>query len=55
MAGKGKEVIGTVTLPDCEDDEEDEGIADVPLVPSHSEAFKTLSTSLLSMAGGKKK
>ena len=34
MAGKEKEIVGTMTLPDCEEDEEDDGIADVPPVPS---------------------
>ena len=46
MAGKGKEILWTVSLPHCEDDEEVVGIADVPPIPSHSEAFKALSTTL---------
>ena len=38
-ADEGKEIVETVTLPDCKDDvEDDDGIADAPPVPSHSEA-----------------
>ena len=45
--GEGKEIVETVTLPDCKENEEyDDGITDVPPVPSHSEAFTPLSTSL---------
>ena len=49
MASKGKKTIRfleNVTLPDCEDNEEDDGIADVPPVPSDSEGFTALSKSL---------
>ena len=46
-AGEGEEIVETVILPDCEDDEnDDDGIADAPPVPSHSEAFTALSTNL---------
>ena len=42
-----KEVVGNVTLPSCEDDEEDDNsISDTPYIPSHSEAFNALSTRL---------
>ena len=49
-AGEGKEMVETVTLPDCKDDvEDDDGLADVPPVPSHSEAYGLISK--LTMAG----
>ena len=42
-----EEILETVTLPDCDDDEEDDDdIADEPPVPSHSEAFTALSTTV---------
>ena len=38
-AEEWKEIVETVTLPDCKDDvENDDGIADVPPVPFHNEA-----------------
>ena len=51
MAGEGKEIIETVTLPDCKDDVEDNnGITDAPLMPSHSEAYGLINK--LTMVGG---
>ena len=41
-----EEIVKTVTLPDCADNEEDDGITDTPPVPSHSKAFATLSINL---------
>ena len=50
-AVKGKEIVDTVALPDCNDDvEDDEGIADVPRVPSHNEAYILINK--LTMVGG---
>ena len=38
-ADEEKEIVETVTLPNCKDDvKDDDSIADVPPVPSHSEA-----------------
>ena len=40
-----------MTLPDCKDDvEDDDGIADAPPVPSHSEAYGLINK--LTMVGG---
>ena len=51
MAGEGKKIVETVTLPDCKDIvEDDNGIADTPTVPSNSEAYSLLNK--LTMAGG---
>ena len=51
MADEGKEVIETVTLPDGKDNVEDnDGIADVPPVPSHSEGYSLINN--LMMLGG---
>ena len=44
-------VVETVTLPECKDDvEDDNGIADLPVVPSHSEAYGHINK--LTMVGG---
>ena len=44
-------MVETVTLPDCKDDvENDDGIVDVPPVPSHSEAYGLINK--LTMVGG---
>ena len=52
MADEGKEIVETVTLPHCKDDvEDDNGIADVPPVPSHSKAYAGLINKL-TMVGG---
>ena len=41
MSGEGKKIVETVTLPDCEDNvEDDDGIADTPPVPGISKAYK---------------
>ena len=50
-AGKGTEIVQTMTLPDCKDDvEDDDSIADVPPVPSHIEAYDLINK--LTMVGG---
>ena len=50
MAAKGKEKVETMTLPDCKDDVEDNnGITDMPPVPSHSEAYRLINK--LTVAG----
>ena len=42
-----EDMLETVTLPDCVDDEEDDDVvADEPPVPSHSKAFAALSTTV---------
>ena len=41
-----EEILETVTLPDCEDDEEDDDDIADESVPSHSEAFTALSTTV---------
>ena len=51
MDDKGKEIVEAVTLPDCKDDvENDDGITDVPPVPSHNEAYGLINK--LTMVGG---
>ena len=51
MADLGKEIVQTVTLPNCTDDvEDDNGIADAPLVPSNSEAYGQINK--LTKVGG---
>ena len=41
------QILETVTIPDGEDDEEDDdNIADEPPIPSHSKAYTSLSTSI---------
>ena len=51
MAGEGKEIIETVTSPDCKDDvEDDDGIADAPPVPPHNEAYGHIDK--LAIVGG---
>ena len=46
-----KELVEIVTLPDCKDDvKDDNGIADAPHVPSHSEAHGLINK--LTMGGG---
>ena len=37
-----EEIVETMTLPDCEDNEKDDDFADEPPVPSHSKAFTAL-------------
>ena len=50
MADEGKEIVETVTLPDCKDDvEDDDGNVDEPPVPSHSEAYGLINK--LTMVG----
>ena len=52
-ADEGKEIVEAVTLPDCKDDmENDNGIADAPPVPSHTEAYGLINK--LMMVGGTK-
>ena len=51
MAEEGKEIVETVTLPDCQDDvEDDDGIADEPPVPSDSKVYSLINK--LTMVGG---
>ena len=50
-ASEGKEIVETVTLRHCKDNvEDDDGITDVPPMPSHSEAYSLINQ--LTMAGG---
>ena len=49
-ADEGKEIVETVTLPDCKDDVEDNSIADAPPMPSHNEAYGLINK--LAMVGG---
>ena len=40
MVSEGREIIETVTLADCKENvEDDNSIADMPTVPSHSKAY----------------
>ena len=51
MSGEGKEIVKTMTLPDCKDDvDADICIAEAPPVPSHSEAYDLINK--LTMVGG---
>ena len=53
MAGEGKEIVVSVTLPNCMDNvEDDECIPDMPPVPSHSKAYNLINK--LTMVGGTK-
>ena len=50
-ADEEKEIVETVTLPECKDDvKDDNGIADTPPVPFHSEAYSLINK--LMMGGG---
>ena len=50
-ADESKEIVETVTLPDCKADvENDEGIAEAPPVLSHNEAYGLINK--LTMVGG---
>ena len=51
MDDEGKEIVETVTLPDCKDNvEDDNGIADPPPLPSQSKAYGLINQA--SMVGG---
>ena len=48
MADKEKELVEIVTLPDCKNNvKDDDGITDVPPVPSHSKAYGRINKLMM--------